>query len=118
MVPPCPKISDLTQWKVQRAHNLANASGSSHPDRLVAWISEAWKINAQLRDLDTTRDRYQSLNGKLCTGIVAMLEKAGPRGKQPLHELDKEMPLAMGRDKNPTGRPAGYLTLTSFTGVS
>jgi hypothetical protein len=114
VVPPVPKTSDLTQWKVQLAHNIANASGSSHPDRLVAWISEAWKLNAQLPDLDTTRDRYQSLNGKLYLGIVAMLEKAGPRGKQLLHELGKEMQLAMGRGKILTGRHAVYMTSDFF----
>ena len=94
---PFPKISDLTRRNAQLTHNVARVSGSSHPDRFVAWISEAWKQTAQLRDLGTTRDRYQSLNGKLYTGIVATLEKAGPRGKQLLHELGKEMQLAMGR---------------------
>ena len=75
---PCPKISDLTQWRVQLAHNIANASGSSHPGRLVAWIGEAWKANAQLRDLDTARDRYQALNCKLYTGIVGMWRRQAP----------------------------------------
>ena len=67
-----------------------------------------------MRDLDTARDRYQSLNGKLYTGIVGMLEKAGPRGKQLIHELGKEKQLAMMRGKMLTGRHAVYIVIDSF----
>ena len=87
--------------------------GVRTPGKYVKWMSACWVAN-KLEDLDNDTEKYQSINGKLYTGVLAMLEKAGESGKQLIHDIQKEMQRYAAADKYMSGRHVTFLVVDSF----
>ena len=78
----------------------------------MLWVNECWRAS-KLEELDSEKDRFQSLNGKLFTGLMAMLAKVDD-AKQIVFDIGKELQRYAKDNKYFSGRHAAFMIADAF----
>ena len=122
VIPNWPKIHELEYWKSQVTSNIVAACGDLDHDAWVKWIAPSFR---QLPDIDgdlakSGDQRYNSIDVKLASALMAMMQNGGDQAREVLHEA--KLKMAKGcRGSTPTllkGRQLLAMVIDSFRSAS
>ena len=93
VIPNWPKIHELEYWKSQVTSNIVAACGDLDHDAWVKWIAPSFR---QLPDIDgdlakSGDQRYNSIDVKLASALMAMMQNGGDQAREVLHEAKLKM---------------------------
>ena len=122
VIPNWPKIHELEYWKSQVTSNIVAACGDLDHDAWVRWIAPSFR---QLPDIDgdlarSGDQRYNSIDVKLASALMSMMQNGGDQAREVLHEA--KLKMAKGcRGSTPTllkGRQLLAMVIDSFRSAS
>ena len=122
VVPNWPRIHELEFWKSQVTANIVAASGDLDHDAWTSWIAPTFKISPDIEgDLAGSGDvRYNSVDVKLASALMAMMQNGGDQTREVLDET--RLKMAKGcRGGTPTilkGRQLLAMIVDSFRSAS
>eukprot|EP00434_Breviolum_minutum_P024742 symbB.v1.2.021852.t1/scaffold1913.1/size122320/8 len=93
VIPNWPKIHELEYWKSQVTSNIVAACGDLDHDAWVRWIAPSFR---QLPDIDgdlakSGDQRYNSIDVKLASALMSMMQNGGDQAREVLHEAKLKM---------------------------
>ena len=122
VVPNWPRIHELEYWKSQVTANIVAASGDLDHDAWTSWIAPTFKLSPDIEgDLAGSGDvRYNSVDVKLASALMAMMQNGGDQAREVLNEA--RLKMAKGcRGGTPTilkGRQLLAMIVDSFRSAS
>ena len=122
IIPNWPKIHELEFWKSQVTSNIVAACGDLDHDAWIKWIASTFRRSPDIDgDLAKSGDqRYNSIDVKLASALMSMMQNGGDQAREVLHEA--RLKMAKGcRGSTPTllkGRQLLAMVIDSFRSAS
>ena len=114
-MPPFPSINQILQWKAELIQNVAIASGRVNSDPVAAWIGKAMDDDVTVDALADVDDmRFGTLDLKLGSAMMQMLEKAGEKARQLRENVQHQRLQSTKNKKIFRGRQIVKMFLQSF----
>ena len=114
-VPPFPEITKLLSWKTNLQRQVVTASGNPDYSMVASWIAAAWTGKTYEELDDPGGSLFVMLDMKLANCMVAMMNKAGERGKRFRDRVNLRMEEAARKGDNVIkGRQIVWMLLDSF----